>query len=408
LNRIVILKNKIQEYAWGSRTFIPELMGNSSPCEKPQAEMWLGAHPSASSLVVTDNMQIPLNELIKRDPEVMLGSSVADRFSNSLPFLLKVLAAAKPLSIQAHPNKEQAQRGFTRENSKEIPFGSPCRNYKDQNHKPELICALTHFWALKGFRGNRDILALMDKVCASSIGLQTDFLSDQQGKEGLQSFFISLLTMDRERQNQVVEKVMGIVMGLETSEPAFEWMKRLYHENPGDIGVLSPLFLNIVSLKPTEAMYISAGELHGYLEGAGLELMANSDNVIRGGLTSKHVDVMELIDILEFVPHEPKIILPEYVGNNEAVYPTNNEEFILSVISLQGGALEGSIYKGPGLRSAEIIICTDGKARIEDIHTSDILDVSRGMSLFVPALVAGYIIRGEGTFYKATAPIGYS
>lgn len=405
MNRIVILKNEIKEYAWGSRTFIPELTGMPSPCEKPQAEMWLGAHPSASSMALMDNMQIPLNELIKKDIKGTLGMSVADKFSNSLPFLLKVLAAAKPLSIQAHPDKEQARRGFRRENSKEIPFDSPNRNYKDQNHKPELICALTPLWALKGFRRNKDIIELMDKLDASAIGLKTDLLKNQPGKEGLKSFFSSLLTMDKERQNHVVEKIMGIVKGMETSEHAFEWMKRICKEYPGDIGVLSPLFLNVVSLKPTEAMYIASGELHGYLEGAGLELMANSDNVIRGGLTPKHIDVTELIDILEFTPHEPKIIRPEHIGNNEAVYRTGNDEFMLSVISLQGGAREGSIYRGPGLRNAEIIICTAGKARVEDIRKGDILDVSRGMSLFIPASVEGYIINGEATIYKATAPL---
>lgn len=405
MNRIEILKNKIQEYAWGSRSFIPELMGLPTPSKTPQAEMWLGAHPKASSVIITNNVQKSLNELIKDDPEGLLGRSVAAKFSNNLPFLLKVIAASSPLSIQAHPNKEQARQGIMREDQDKIPFDSPFRNYKDQNHKPELICALTQFWALKGFRRKEDIINLMDRVDASSMGMQTELLKNQQAEEGLKRFFASLLTMDKTKQNLVVEKIMGVVEGLDISEPAFQWMKRLYSEYPGDIGVLSPLFLNVIKLKPTEAMYIASGELHCYLEGAGLELMANSDNVIRGGLTPKHVDRKELIDILEFLPEEPKIILPKDIGNNEAVYYTGNDEFRLSVISLRGGDMAGSIYQGSlGQRSAEIILCTAGKAVIKDIE-GDALEISRGMSLFIPASIKGYSISGKATLYKATTPV---
>lgn len=405
MNRIVLLKNKIKEYAWGSKTFIPDLIGMHMPSERPQAEMWLGAHAKASSTAFFDKTPIPLRALIEKGPEEVLGVPVAHRFANELPFLLKVLAAAKPLSIQAHPNKQQAEEGFRRENFRKIPIDSPERNYKDQNHKPELICALTPLQALKGFRRNRDIAVLLDKAGARSSGMEMDILSNQPEKEGLKGFIKSLLTMKKERQRCVVEKIIARLNDMETSEPAFVWLKRLYKEYPRDIGVLSPLFLNIVTLEPTEAMYISSGELHAYLEGAGLELMANSDNVIRGGLTPKHVDVTELIDILEFTPREPIKILPEEVGNNEAFYLTGNDEFLLSVIYLKGEAGDSSIYNGPGQRSAEIIICTEGKARIEDVHSGDILDVSKGRSFFIPALVKGYTITGEATIYKAATPI---
>lgn len=404
MNKIVLLNNEIKEYAWGSKTFIPELMKMPSPWERPMAEMWLGAHPNASSRALMDNKKIPLNEIINRDPEAALGDTIAHRFSNSLPFLFKVLAAAKPLSIQAHPNKEQAIEGFSRENLKKIPLDSPDRNFKDQNHKPELICALTPLQALKGFRRNRDIIGLMDSIGAPFSGLNIDLLRKQSEGEGLKDFFTSLLTMEKKRQNIVIEKIMQKVNNIQTSEPTIEWMKRLYYEYPGDICVLSPLFLNVVSLKPSDAMYITSGELHAYLEGAGLELMANSDNVIRAGMTSKRVDVKELVDILKFAPHKPRIILPEDLGNNEAVYHTGNDEFILSVISLKGGG-EGSIYHGPDRRSAEIIICTKGNARVEDIRRRDGFDISKGISLFIPASVEGYIITGVATIYKAAVPL---
>jgi mannose-6-phosphate isomerase len=405
LNRIVLLENEIKEYVWGSRTFISDLTGKPSPSEKPQAEMWMGAHPNASSMAVTDNLQISLNELIKDDPQGSLGSSVAEKFSNRLPFLFKVIAAAKPLSIQAHPNKEQAIEGFSRENLREIPLDSPHRNYRDQNHKPEIICALTPLHALKGFRRNREIIDLMEQVDAPSVGLKTDFLRGQPEKVGLKDFFRSLLTMKKEQQNPAIEMIMGKVNGMTAHEPAFYWMKRLYNEYPGDIGVLSPLFLNVVSLKPKEALYIAAGELHAYLEGSGLELMANSDNVIRGGLTPKHIDISELIDVLEFAPNEPRTILPEEVGNNEAVYPTGSDEFVLAVVHLKGSGSERSSHHGSSQRSAEIIICTEGEARIKDLYSGEVLEVSKGMSLFIPASVKGYIISGTATLYKAATPL---
>jgi len=405
LNRIVLLKNEIKEYIWGSRSFISDLTGRPSPSEKPQAEMWMGAHPSASSTAVMDNLQISLSELIKDDPLGSLGRSVAEKFSNRLPFLFKVLAAAKPLSIQAHPSKQQAEEGFSRENIKGIPLDSTDRNYKDQNHKPEIICALRPLHALKGFRRNRDIIDLMVGVDTPSAGLKPDLLRDQPEKEGLKGFFKSLLTMNKERQNLAIEMIMGKVHDRATTVPAFYWMKRLYNEYPGDIGVLSPLFLNIVSLKPNEALYIDAGELHAYLEGSGLELMANSDNVIRGGLTPKHVDVTELINILDFTSREPRIILPEDVGNNEAVYPAGSEEFLLSVIRLKGDGREGSSHHSSLPRSAEIIICTEGKARIKDLYSSEVLEILNGMSFFIPASVKGYIISGAATLYKAATPL---
>jgi mannose-6-phosphate isomerase len=405
LNRIVLLKNEIKEYVWGSRTFIADLTGMSSPSEKPQAEMWLGAHPNASSMAVMDNLRIPLNDLIKDAPREILGISVADKFSNRLPFLFKLLAAAKPLSIQAHPNKEHATEGFGRENIKGIPLDSPDRNYKDQNHKPEIICALTPLHALKGFRGNQGILDLMDSVDAQSAGLKTDLLRDRPENEGLKGFFRSILTMNKEQQNLAIEMIMGKVNGMTTPEPVFDWIKRLYNEYPGDIGVLSPLFLNMVSLKPEEALYIAAGELHAYLGGAGLELMANSDNVIRGGLTPKHIDVTELIDILEFAHNEPQIIQPEDIGNNEAVYPAGSDEFILSVVNLKGAGSKSLYHQGSSQRSAEILLCTEGKASIKDLYSGEILQVSKGMSLFIPAAVKGYIISGAATLYKAATPL---
>jgi len=408
LDRIFLLKNEIKEYVWGSRTFISDFNGMPSPSEKPQAEMWLGAHPNASSMVLMDNLQISLCKLIEEDPQGNLGVLLAEKSSNRLPFLLKVLAAAKPLSIQAHPNRRQAVDGFFRENKNGIPLDSPDRIYKDQNHKPEIICALTPFHVLKGFRRNQEIIDLMAIIGAPSAGLKTDLLKGQPQKKGLKDFFRSLLSMDSGQQKAIVDMIMMKVVDMETAVPALSWMKRLYMEYPGDIGILSPLFLNIVSLRPDEALYVGSGELHAYLEGSGLELMANSDNVIRGGLTPKHIDVAELINILNFTSSKPQIILPESIGNNEAVYHTGSDEFILSVIDLKGQDGDRSTHHSSLQRSAEIIICTEGRAGIKDLSSGEVLEASKGMSFFIPASVKGYIISGDAKLYKAAAPLPLS
>ena len=402
MNRIAILENSIQEYDWGSMTFIPDLIGRSSPAKRPKAEMWMGSHPKAASMAVYDGDRISLAELINRDPSGILGISTAEKFANKLPFLFKVIAAEKPLSIQCHPDKKHAKEGFMRENMNKIPLDSPERNYRDEEHKPELICALEHLWALKGFREIEDILDITDKLGTSAEGLGVDILKRQPNKGHLRRFFITLMNMAGDKKQKLLNEIVGRIKGFSPLSPVFEWILRLNSDYPGDIGVLSPLFLNIIHLQPTDAMQINSGELHAYLEGAGLELMANSDNVIRGGLTKKHVDLPELLNILDFKSHVPDILRPERVDRSEAFYPATAEEFMLSVISLDN---KDSVYTSSLSRSAEIMICIDGDARVTNHGTGDVLEVHRGMSLFIPAGVKQYLIQGKATIYKASVPL---
>ena len=403
MSGIAILKNKIQEYAWGSKTFIPELIGEPSPAERPCAEMWMGSHPKASSIALYNDRSISLDKLIAGDPLGSLGSSVAERFSNNLPFLFKILAAEKPLSIQAHPNKEQAETGFVRENREKIGLNAAHRNYRDDNHKPELICALEPLWALKGFREIKDIIELGERIGVPPERLGTDILKNRPDKEGLKEFFINLMKMEDSKKRCLIEEVIENIKEIKCHDPVFEWIDRLNRGHPGDIGSLSPLFLNVVRLQPMEAMHIPSGELHAYLGGAGLELMANSDNVLRGALTVKHVDLMELLNILDFLPHVPEILKP--VEGDEAlelIYPVTAEEFMLSVLSING---EDSIYNSHWKRSAEIIICIKGEATIKDRDGGDVLEIKKGVSLFIPASVKQYLIRGKAIIYKASVPL---
>jgi len=401
MRKIGLLKNSMQEYAWGSRTAIPELLGQSVPADKPQAELWMGAHPKAPSQVLADGLWRSLPEVIEESPEETLGREVAARFSNKLPFLFKVLAAAKPLSIQAHPNKEQAGQGFARENELGIPLDAGHRNYRDDNHKPEIICALTPFWALNGFRKIEETLSLLEEARVLGLAEIVSFLRSHPDRDGLKKFFNHLMTTDSGKQRKIVEQAVNYAENRTHEEPVWTWMIKLNEEYPGDMGVLSPIFLNLVRLEPQQAMYLPAGELHGYLEGVGIELMANSDNVLRGGLTPKHIDVQELLVVLNFADGEVNILSPENLTLGEAIYSTEAEEFVLSVIRINKAAPLSS----PRDRSVEMMMCTEGEVSVTDLSTGDITRLTRGISIIVPAAVEQYSIEGDGIMYKAAVPL---
>ncbi|MBN2033365.1 MAG: mannose-6-phosphate isomerase, class I [Deltaproteobacteria bacterium] len=398
---ISLLDNPVQEYAWGSRTFIPRLLGKPSPSRAPQAELWMGAHPNGTSKVFWENRWTLLSDLIEKDPPGMLGKDTAARFCNRLPFLFKIIATSKPLSIQAHPNQEQALEGFKKEINQAIPLSAPNRNYRDPFHKPEILCALTPFWALKGFRTVNEIRSMLDRIGFPAA--EVPYLQEE-GKNALKKLFTSLFTMPGKKQRRLVSEMVSAAEAHASSNPAFAWMIGLHREFPYDVGVLGPLLLNLIHLKPCEALSIAAGELHCYLDGAGIEVMVNSDNVLRGGLTEKHIDIPELLEILNFSPGKKNVLHPEARRSGEWFYVEGSEEFILSRISLD----HDRFYESPLNRSVEIIICVQGESEVSDIGTGDELRLSCGSSIIVPAQVRGYRIRGDGTLYKATVPLDES
>ena len=343
--KISILKNSIQEYAWGSTQAIPALLGRKNPERKTQAELWMGAHPKAPSQVLHNGQWISLAELIAKNPVDVLGKQVAQDFNNHLPYLFKVLAAAKPLSIQAHPGLHHAREGFQRENAQKIPLDAPNRNYRDDNHKPECICALSRFWALSRFRKISGMLAYFAKLNLRQLEAELADFKKRPTANGLKRFYTYLMKLDRDQQKRIVAEALGQVRSFESEDAVFKWMLKLAEDYPDDIGVLSPILLNLICLEPGQALFLDAGELHAYLEGLGIELMANSDNVLRGGLTPKHVDVPELLRILKFEDQDVTLLKPGKSIANEFVYPSPAAEFVLSVITLNGGAT----YQSPGL-----------------------------------------------------------
>ena len=394
---IALLENPVQEYAWGSRDFIPRLLGNPSPSETPQAELWMGAHPMGTSRVLWEGRWLLLSEAIQKDPRGILGESVSARFSDKLPFLFKVLAASKPLSIQAHPNRSQAVQGFGKENGRGIPLNAPHRNYRDPSHKPEILCALTPFWALKGFRPMDEIRFLLHRTGVPASELPR---LQEEGESGLRKLLSDLLTMSRERQRHLISIAVSAARGHTSSDPVFEWIVRLQQAFPYDVGVLGPVLLNLIHLKPGEALSIGPGELHSYLDGAGVEVMANSDNVLRGGLTEKHIDRQELLKVVNFSPSASRILPAVVQGAAEWLYTSGAEEFLLSRISLEHGVL----YESPVERSVEIMICVKGEVEVTDVGRGEKLRLLRGSSILVPAFVKAYRMTGEGTLYKSTVP----
>ena len=399
--RISLLKNTIQEYAWGSIRAIPDLLGRKNSKNRPQAELWMGAHPKAPSLAYHNGQWISLLQLITQEPENILGKKVAERFNNRLPFLFKVLAAAKPLSIQAHPNRHQARTGFQRENAQKIPLEAAHRNYRDDNHKPECICALTQFWALSRFRKIPKILTYLQQLNLRQLGEMLTEFKQLPTPQGLQRFYTTLMSLKRDQKKRIVAEALKNARNMAAEHPVFEWMIKLADHYPQDTGVLSPLFLNLICLEPGQAVYLDAGELHAYLEGLGIELMANSDNVLRGGLTPKHVDVPELLRVLNFEGQDITLLTPETSVANEMSYPSPAAEFVLSVISLN----KGSVYQSPRQRNVEIIICTQGKLTIADRDLQTETHLPQGTSAIVPASVGHYSLKGEGICYKAGVPL---
>ena len=401
LKHIEKLTNKIQNYAWGSHTAIPELMNKKPVSDMPQAELWLGANPKASSEIIINGKHKAIIKIIEKSPEDILGEKTAAKFNNRLPYLFKILAAAKPLSIQAHPNKTMAVKGYDLENKNRIPIDAHNRNYKDNNHKPELVCALTPFWALNGFRKIKDIIRLLEQINYKGLN-KYNVLKKEQNFQAFKHFFNELMTMQPVLQKNIMEQAVKSAKNLLNDNIIFEWIVKLNDEYPLDVGVLSPILLNLIYLKPEQAMFLHAGTLHAYLDGTCIELMANSDNVLRGGLTPKYVDVPELLKNLNFNAQDVEIILPKESNiKYEKIYKTDADEFILSVITLKNG----DRYASPVKRSAEIIICTNGKVEIFEEQLEKKKIIQKGESVIIPAMVKKYYINGDATLYKAGVPI---
>ncbi|GGX74452.1 mannose-6-phosphate isomerase, class I [Streptomyces fructofermentans] len=377
------LDNTVRPYAWGSTTLIPRLLG-TEPTGEPQAEMWMGAHPGAPSRTPRG----PLTDVIDADPERELGPEAVARFGPRLPFLLKILAAGAPLSLQVHPDLARARAGFEDEERRGVPIEAPHRNYKDANHKPELICALTEFDGLCGFRPPLETAELLAALEVDSLKPYVDLLRAQPEEAALREVLTAVLSADREEMAATVAETAAACDRLGGAHAPYAGIA---HHYPGDPGVIAAMLLNHVRLQPGEALFLGAGVPHAYLNGLGVEIMANSDNVLRCGLTPKHVDVPELLRVVRFEAGDAGVLRPEASPDGEELYDTPIDEFRLSRLVLPDGVAPRDL----SLRTPQILLCTAGSPHVGE-HA-----LAPGRSVFVPAGEKAEV-SGTGTLFRAT------
>ncbi|MDP5182784.1 mannose-6-phosphate isomerase, class I [Blastococcus sp. BMG 814] len=388
------LSNGVRFYPWGSRTVIPELLGEPVPADRPHAELWVGAHPDEPS-VLSDGR--PLDKAIAEDPDRLLGTAVVERFGARLPFLLKVLAAETPLSLQAHPTTAQAEVGYAAEEAAGIAHDDPTRTFKDPFHKPELLLALTTFEALCGFRPVEESLHCLAKLQVPELKPTIAALA----RGGLRAAIPQLLALTGERRTELVHAVAtAAARFVAAHDPEFintyRWAATLAETYPGDPGVVISLMCNHLKLAPGEAVFLPAGNLHAYLSGAGVEVMASSDNVLRGGLTAKHVDLAALIEVLDFTDGKVPVLHP-VLGPGGLRYPVPVQDFDLTRVHLdeQAGTLT---TRGP-----QLLLCTEGTAVLASVDGE--LTLEKGRAAFLPA-GAPVSARGPAVLYRATTNLG--
>lgn len=369
------LRGVVQHYSWGGSQFIPDLIGAENREQKPFAEYWLGAHPSASAILLNEE-ETPLYKAIQNAPEQILGKRVQEQFG-TLPYLLKILDVRQMLSIQVHPSNASAREGFAVENEKGIPVNAPHRNYKDENHKPELMAALSDFWLLHGFKDEAGIAQIFAAVPELSA------LQEQFAQGGYQRLYETVMTMPQEEVNKTLSPLVKRILPkyeageLQKSSEDF-WaaraVKTFCKNDQYDRGIFSIYFFNLLHLKKDEGIYQPAGLPHAYLEGQNVEVMANSDNVLRAGLTDKHIDVAELMKHVRFEPTSPNII--QATDAKEQVYTTPAAEFELARFNLADAAFFTA-------ESALVFFVYEGKIALGTEEKT--LVVKRGEAAFVPA-----------------------
>ncbi|MCG8462677.1 MAG: mannose-6-phosphate isomerase, class I [Holophagales bacterium] len=406
--RVYELRNPVQAYPWGSRTAIAELLGEPSPAAEPQAEMWMGDHPRGPSEIHLGGEWLLSSEAIRRHGSCLLGEGVLRAYGGRLPFLYKVLAAAEPLSVQAHPDPEQARRGFAREEAAGIPRGAFTRNYRDRNHKPEILYPLGPFVLLRGFRPAAEVDTLLARA---GVGR---FLPPAAGPGGLRALFAAFLELEGEALSGALQRLERGRARLEPTERT--WVGRLARAFPGDRGALAPLLLRLLRLGPGEAIYTGPGVLHAYLGGLGIELMANSDNVLRGACTGQHVDPDELLRVVRFEEADEGRIPPATTGGNgraeEVHFETPADELLLSRLSpalgrpavfepsrTGAGAVSSN---GASRRSAgpEIFLCIEGQGSVH-VPGQGPFPYRRGSTFLAPASVGEFRIEGDSVLFRA-------
>ncbi len=382
-----LLYGPIRNYAWGSRSAIATLQGRPTPSPEPEAELWLGAHPGAPASVDRDGTRISLVELLSAEPGHWLGQQVVDRFGVRLPFLLKVLAADAPLSLQAHPDPEQARAGHAADAAREAGQ----RNYVDPFHKPELLVALTPMEALCGFRDPAESAEVLAAFGVPS--LEPVVAALRTGAAGLADAVRLLLTFPTDQRAGLVAAVASAAV----ESPDARLARSLADSYPGDPGVLVALLLNWVRIAPGEAIWMPAGNLHAYLRGTGVEIMAASDNVLRGGLTPKRIDVDELLRVLRFEVLDDPVVRAVPVAPGVVCWPVPVDDFALYQVQVGSERPEVTVpLVGP-----RVVLCGAGALTVDDGAGS--VELGPGQAAVSPAAAGELRIAGTGEAYVASS-----
>ncbi|MGC0787679.1 mannose-6-phosphate isomerase [Pantoea agglomerans] len=388
------MNNTLQNYAWGSKTALTELYGIANPQWLPMAELWMGAHPKSPSTVIDKGSERSLRDVIDAAPAAMLGEAVAQRFGE-LPFLFKVLSADQPLSIQVHPSKRAAEVGFARENAAGIPLTAAERNYKDANHKPELVCALTPFQAMNGFRTLTEMVSLLEPVAGAHP--QIAHFLQHPDQDTLAALFSTLLSLEGEAKSLA----LGILKSAVDAQQGEPWqtIRMIAAEYPDDSGLFSPLLLNVITLQPGEAMFLYAETPHAYLKGVALEVMANSDNVLRAGLTPKYIDIAELMANLKFEEKPASTLLtePEQQGN-ALRFPIPVEDFAFAIHTLNAEP------QPLAQQSAAVLFCIEGQTVIAKGEQQ--VTLKPGESCFIAASESPVTVAGTGRLARVFNDLG--
>ncbi|MGD8215249.1 mannose-6-phosphate isomerase, class I [Aestuariimicrobium sp. Y1814] len=397
---MLLLEGRIQNYAWGSVDSIPSILG-VDPTGEPQAELWLGAHGLAPSDLPEQGRD--LRTWLSEHPEA-LGQRSVEAFGPRLPFLLKVLAAAQPLSLQAHPNREQAEAGFAAENERGLSLTDPRRSFKDDWPKPEMAVALTEFSTLTGFRPAAQTAALFEGLgVAAELASVIGPLTQRSGSAALAEVFLDALSLSEERRGLVDMVVAAALRHLDSPGELGKFARtavELDEHYPGDRGILAALLLNRLDMTPGQALHLYPGNMHAHLKGTCLEIMASSDNVLRGGLTHKHIDVDSLVQVVDFVAEVPQLVEPDCSTPGLRHYPTPSPEFDLWMVELgRHGQSEPVVL--PAAEHARILLVLDGY--LACASAEETTELVKGQSAFIPA---GEIVRVQGDAEAVLASTG--
>ena len=393
-----LLQPVVRPYAWGSRYGIATLQGRPVPSEGPEAELWMGAHPAAPSGLSYDGRRTTLDAVIAADPERELGSECVARFGTRLPFLLKVLSADQALSIQVHPSRGQAEAGFRAENELGLVPGDPARNYVDDWPKPELLCALTPFEVLTGLRDPGDAAGILRALAVGQLQPLAAELEHAASWQVLRGVLGSVLEWPEADRKELVGRVVDACERLASEDGPYAGVctaaLRVAMDHPGDLGVVALLLMRHTVLEPGEAVFMPAGGLHAYLRGTGIELLANSDNVIRAGLTGKHIDVPELLALVDPSVSVP-VLSPCVLADGVTWFDTPAPEFRLYLVELSGLLVT---LPGAGPR---IVLCLDGVCVLRSA-SGEALELRRGASCFISAADAPVHATGSAHLALAT------